>query len=32
VALLVVSTGLVIEGAGAVIDHGAKVALLRGHS
>jgi hypothetical protein len=32
VALLVVFTGLVIEGAGAVIDHGAKVALLRGHS
>lgn len=31
-ALLVVFTGLVIEGAGAVIDHGAKVALSRGHS
>jgi hypothetical protein len=30
VAALVVVTGLGIEGAGAVIEHGAKVALLRG--
>jgi hypothetical protein len=32
VAALVVVTGLVVEGAGAVIEHGAKVALLRGGS
>lgn len=29
VAMLIVLTGLTIEGAGAVIDHGVKVALLR---
>jgi len=29
VAMLIVLTGLAIEGAGAVIDHGVKVALLR---
>jgi hypothetical protein len=29
VAMLIVVTGLTIEGAGAVIDHGVKVALLR---
>jgi hypothetical protein len=29
VAMLIVLTGLSIEGAGAVIDHGVKVALLR---
>jgi hypothetical protein len=29
VAMLIVLTGLSIEGAGAVVDHGAKVALLR---
>jgi hypothetical protein len=29
VAMLIVVTGLAIEGAGAVIDHGVKVALLR---
>lgn len=29
VATLIVVTGLAVEGAGAVIDHGAKVALLR---
>src|SRR5580693_5758070 len=29
VAMLIVITGLAIEGAGAVIDHGVKVALLR---
>ena len=28
---LVAITGLAVEGAGALIDHGAKVALLRGH-
>jgi hypothetical protein len=27
---MVVITGLALEGAGAVIDHGVKVALLRG--
>ncbi len=32
VAALIVITGLVVEGAGAVIEHGAKVALLRGGS
>lgn len=30
VALLIVVTGLVVEGAGAVIGHGVKIALLRG--
>jgi hypothetical protein len=30
VAALIVITGLTVEGAGAVIEHGAKVALLRG--
>ncbi len=30
VALLIAITGLAIEGAGAVIDHGVKVSLLRG--
>jgi hypothetical protein len=30
VAMLIVLTGMAIEGAGAVIDHGVKVALLRG--
>ncbi len=30
VALLIALTGMAIEGAGAVIDHGVKVALLRG--
>jgi hypothetical protein len=30
VATLIVVTGLMVEGAGAVIDHGVKVALLRG--
>lgn len=30
VAGMIVVTGLVVEGAGAVIDHGVKVALLRG--
>ena len=30
VAALIVITGLGVEGAGAIIDHGAKVALLRG--
>ena len=29
VAMLIVLTGLAIEGAGAVVDHGVKVALLR---
>ena len=29
-AAMIVVTGMVVEGAGAVIDHGAKVALLRG--
>jgi hypothetical protein len=32
VAVLVVFTGLALEGAGAVIDHGAKIALLRGNA
>ena len=32
VATLIVVTGLVVEGAGAVIDHGVKVALLRADS
>jgi len=31
VALSIVVTGMAIEGAGAVIDHGVKVALLREH-
>lgn len=30
VSMLIVLTGLAVEGAGAVIDHGVKVALLRG--
>lgn len=30
VALLIVLTGLAVEGAGAIIDHGVKIALLRG--
>jgi hypothetical protein len=30
VAVLIAVTGLAVEGAGATIDHGAKVALLRG--
>jgi hypothetical protein len=30
VAALIVVTGLAVEGAGAVIEHGAKVSLLRG--
>ena len=30
VAALIMITGLALEGAGAVIEHGAKVALLRG--
>jgi len=30
VSAMVVITGLALEGAGAVIDHGVKVALLRG--
>jgi hypothetical protein len=30
VAMLIVVTGLAVEGAGAVIDHGVKIALLRG--
>ena len=29
IALLMTATGLVVEGAGAIIDHGVKVALLR---
>ncbi|HLW76001.1 MAG TPA: hypothetical protein VKS01_03430 [Bryobacteraceae bacterium] len=32
VALLIVATGLAVEAAGAVIDHGVKIALLRLHS
>lgn len=32
VAALIAITGLAVEGAGAVIEHGAKVALLRGGS
>jgi hypothetical protein len=31
VALALVFTGMLVEGAGAAIDHGAKVALLRAH-
>ena len=31
VSMLIVLTGLAVEGAGAVIDHGVKVALLRGN-
>jgi len=31
VSLLIVFTGLAIEGAGAVINHGVKIALLRAH-
>ena len=30
VSILVVLTGLAVEGAGAIIDHGVKIALLRG--
>ena len=30
VAVLIVLTGLAVEGAGAIIDHGVKIALLRG--
>jgi hypothetical protein len=30
VTLMIVITGLAIEGAGAIVDHGVKVALLRG--
>jgi hypothetical protein len=29
VAMLIVLTGMVLEGSGAIIDHGVKVALLR---
>ena len=32
IALLVAMTGLAVEGAGAIIDHGVKVALLDGES
>ena len=32
IALLVAMTGLAVEGAGAIIDHGVKVALLQGES
>jgi hypothetical protein len=32
IALLIAMTGLAVEGAGAVIDHGVKVALLHGES
>jgi hypothetical protein len=32
VAALIAITGLAVEGAGAVIDHGVKIALLRGDS
>ena len=32
VSLLIVFTGLAVEGAGAIIDHGVKIALLRGNS
>ena len=32
VAMLIVLTGLAVEGAGAVIDHGVKIALLRGNT
>jgi hypothetical protein len=31
VSMLIILTGLAVEGAGAVIDHGVKIALLRGH-
>ncbi len=31
VTLMIVITGMVIEGAGAIIDHGVKVALMRAH-
>jgi hypothetical protein len=30
VSMLIVLTGLAVEGAGAIIDHGVKIALLRG--
>jgi len=30
VSMLIVITGLAVEGAGAIIDHGVKIALLRG--
>jgi len=32
ISVMIVITGLAVEGAGAIIDHGAKVALLRGTS
>ena len=32
VSLLIVLTGMAVEGAGAIIDHGVKIALLRGNS
>jgi hypothetical protein len=32
VAMLIVLTGLAVEGAGAIIDHGVKIALLRGNA
>ena len=32
IALLIAMTGLAVEGAGAIIDHGVKVALLQGES
>jgi hypothetical protein len=32
VSMMIVITGLAVEAAGAVIDHGVKVELLRGHS
>ena len=32
VALLIAFSGLAIEGAGAVVNHGAEVALLRGNA
>jgi len=31
VAMLIVLTGLAVEGAGAIIDHGVKISLLRGN-
>ena len=32
VSMLIILTGLAVEGAGAIIDHGVKIALLRGGS
>jgi hypothetical protein len=29
--MMIVITGVAIEGAGAIVDHGVKVALLRAH-